>query len=270
MDVDWNAAAVAWDRYRDVVEDLSAEVTDALLAAVRPLTGRQVLELGAGTGELAARLADEIGPTGSLMVTDVAAAMVELQTRRLATYPHVEHAVVDAMTIDLPADSFDVVVFRMGLMMATDPQRAVTGVRRVLRPGGVFVTTTWGGPGENLWMTAVGMAAAMNGLAAGGPPTGPGEPFSLTDAAQLEQVVRDAGFDEVRVEVVHGRRHYGDAAQHVAEIGALAPSLAAAFASATADQVAAVTDQFAVLTAPYAAAGGGVDVPTTALLCVAR
>lgn len=270
MNIDWDRAAAAWDRHRDTIEDMKSEVTERLLDAISPLAGRRILELGGGTGELAARLVEAAGPTGSVVATDAAPAMVELLDKRLASFPTAAVGTVDAMAIDLAAESFDVVVFRMGLMMAPDPDLALTGIRRVLRPGGTFATAVWGAPHENPWMTAVGMAAGMNGLISGGPPVGPSGPFSLCDPADLEQRVRAAGFDDVTVEVVRKQRHYRDAAQQVDEIGTLSPPLAAAFEQATPEQRALVTDTVASLTAQYAADGGGVDVPATSLLCVAR
>lgn len=270
MDADWNAAAPAWDRHRTSIEAMKSEVTARLLAAVRPLRGLDVLELGGGTGELSARLAAEIGETGSLLATDLAPGMLALLRERLASYPVVEVARQDAMSIDGPDDAFDVVVFRMGLMMAAQPEIALQGIRRVLRPGGTFVTAVWASPADNPWMTAVGMSAAMHGLVSGGPPIGPGGPFSLSDPDDLEHRVRSAGFDDVTVEAVESVRRYRDSAQQVEELGTLSPQLAAAFLAATAEQLAAVTETAAGLTARYAEEGGGVAVPVTALLCVAR
>ncbi|HJQ04904.1 MAG TPA: class I SAM-dependent methyltransferase [Nocardioides sp.] len=270
MAIDWSGAAPSWDRHRHTIEEMKAEVTELLLAAVRPLEGAQVLELGGGTGELAARLADEVGPTGQLTATDLAPGMVELLDKRLAAYPNVTVSRADAMDLDLPERSFDAVVFRMGLMMAPDPDRALAGIHRVLRPGGVFATTVWGTPQENPWMTAVGMAAAFSGLVAGGPPVAPGGPFSLGDPDDLARRVGAAGFSDVSVRRVPKTRHYRDAAQHVDEIGTLSPQLTAAFAAATPEQLAAVVEGVTALTAEYAAEGGGTDVPGTALLCVAR
>lgn len=270
MEIDWNRAAPAWDRHRATIEDMKTEVTERLLAGLGPLAGRRVLELGGGTGELAARLAEAVGGAGSLLATDAAPAMVDLLEKRLASYPMADVGRVDAGAIDLPAASVDVVVFRMGLMMAPDPDLALAGIRRVLRPGGVFGTAVWAAPQDNPWMTAVGMSAAMNGLVSGGPPTGPGGPFSLCDAADLERRVRAAGFEDVVVEVVSTTRHYADATRQVEEIGTLSPQLAEAFADATPEQMAAVVTSVDALTATYSDGRGGVEVPGTALLCLAR
>jgi ubiquinone/menaquinone biosynthesis C-methylase UbiE len=268
MTCDWTAMAPRWDARRDDVESMKAELTARLLDRLAPLAGRQVLELGAGTGELAARLADAVGPDGSVLATDVASGMVELLDKRLAAYPNVTVRELDAAAIDLEPDSVDDVVFRMGLMLVVEPERALTSIRRVLRPGGTFVAAVWGGPFENPWMTTVGMAAMMHGLVQGGPPIGPGGPFSLADPADLEQRVRAAGFRDVTVERIESTRHFASTAEHVATVAALSPGLGDALNAATPDQLDAVRAQVAALTAQYQKPDG-VHVPTTALLCVA-
>jgi SAM-dependent methyltransferase len=269
MTVDWTAMAPAWDRHRDDVEAMKTELTDRLFAQLGPLPGRRVLELGAGTGELAARLAEAVGPTGTVIASDFADGMVELLEKRLAVIPNAEVRNLDASSIELPDTSVDVIVFRMGLMLVTEPEIALAEIRRVLRPDGIFATAVWGGPHENPWMSAVGMSAMMHGLVSGGPPIGPGGPFSLADPADLEKRVRAAGFADVVVERVESTRLFRDTDEHVATVLALSPQLSVAFASATAEQDAGVRAQVATLTAQYQTPDG-LRVPTTSLLCVAR
>jgi SAM-dependent methyltransferase len=269
MDVCWDRMAPAWDTHRDTVEAMKAGLTARLLDALEPLEGRRVLELGAGTGELAARLADAVGPTGSVLATDLSPGMVDLLEKRLAAVPNAEVATADAAALDLGEDAVDAVVFRMGLMMVHEPGRAVHGIRRVLRPGGTFATAVWATPAQNPWMTTVGMAMAMTGLVSGGPPVGPGGPFSLGEPADLERCVRDGGFDTVGVEQVDVTRLYRDAAELVGEVTSLSPALDQAWSAATPEQRAAVVEQVGALTSSYSSEAG-VAVPATALLCTAR
>jgi SAM-dependent methyltransferase len=268
MDVDWSLLAPAWDRRRADVEEMKAELTERLLAGLEPLAGKRVLELGAGTGELAARLAAAVGPTGSVLATDAAPGMVELLGKRLAGLPNADMAQLDATELDQPAGSFDVVVFRMGLMLVVEPERALAGIRRVLRPGGRFATAVWGGPHENPWMTTVGMAAMMQGLVQGGPPVGPGGPFSLADPVDLEKRVRGAGFADVAVERVESHRIFPSCDEHVDMVLALSPQLAEAVSSAAPEQQAALRDQVANLTAQFQT-DEGLRIPSVALLCLA-
>lgn len=269
MDVDWSAAAPQWDRSRREVEETKAEVTARMLDGLAPLSGARVLELGAGTGELAARLAEAVGPAGSVVASDVAPGMVALLDTRLAGLPNVEMATLDAAAIDLPRESVDDVVFRMGLMLMHEPDVALAECRRVLRPGGRFAAVVWGGPHENPWMTTVGMAAMMHGLVQGGPPVGPGGPFSLADPDDLEKRVRGAGFADVTVTRVESTRLFASSDEHVDTVLALAPHLGTALDRATAEQVAAVRAQVAALTAQFRT-DTGLRIPATALLCLAR
>jgi hypothetical protein len=118
-------------------------------------------------------------------------------------------------------------------------------------------------------MTAVGMAAMMHGLVQGGPPVGPGGPFSLADPIDLEKRVRGAGFTAVSVSAVDSVRAFADSDEHVDLVLALSPPLAAALRTAPPDKIAALRSTVAGLDAQYQT-DDGVRVPSQAFLCVAE
>ena len=127
----------------------------------------------------------------------------------------------------------------------------------------------WGAPPDNPWLTSVGMAAMMHGLVQGGPPVGPGGPFSLADPVDLEKRVRGAGFTDVTVHVVDAVRHFATPEEHFETVGALAPPLAAALGAASDQQRAIVRETVTGLTAQYRDADG-LHLPMRALICLAR
>ncbi|WP_344775736.1 class I SAM-dependent methyltransferase [Nocardioides panacisoli] len=267
---EWSQVAEAWERNADAIEETSSVAGDALLAAAALAPGERVLELGAGTGHLAVRLAELVGPDGQVVATDVAPAMVERIEQRVAAVRNASAAVVDAAAIPDEIGSFDVVICRMGLMFVPDPAVALQEVRRVLRPGGRLAVAVWGDMGRNPWLVAVGFAAMMNGLVSGPPPNQPGGPFSLGDADQLEKLARDAGFDDVRVDVVEYVRHYASADEQFDMVRVLAPPIAAALEAATPEQVDAVRRGAAEYVAQYRTEDGGLDLPACALVLTAR
>ena len=266
---DWTAVAQAWDEYVDETEVHTAPATAALIDRVAVQPGDRLLELAAGPGSLGATWSSLVGEAGAVVLSDIAPGMVDVARRRNAAFANVDVGVLDASAVDLPDASFDVVVSRMGLMFAPDPQVAFAEIHRLLAPGGRLGALTWGGLEHNPWMTCVGMAAMMHGLVAGGPPVGPGGIFSLGDPGALAALVEGAGFAEVAVSEIDVVFGADSVDAHVTRAVALAGPLAGAFAAASADQQAAVRRTAADLAAPYVTAEG-VALPGRALLVSAR
>lgn len=265
---DWTAVAGAWDARRRHVERMKSDLTRQLVAALRLSAGERVLELGAGTGELALRLADEVGPAGRVLVTDAAPGMVDLIRATAGGRQQIEVGLVDATDTGLPAASYDAVAFRMGLMLLAEPARALAECRRVLRAGGRVAAAVWDAPQHNPWLLAVGMPAMMHGVVSGGPPTGPGGVFSLGDAEVLAALAADAGFAEVEVRAVATPARFATADEHFDTVSALAGPLGTALAAAPAETLAAVRASAAELIEPYRTDDGFV-IPGQALLLAA-
>jgi ubiquinone/menaquinone biosynthesis C-methylase UbiE len=265
----WSAVAEAWDANTDYIDEHSVQATDALLDRVAVQPGERVLELAAGPGTLGATWSPLVGPTGTVVVSDIAPGMVEVARRRNAALGNVETAVIDVAAIDQPDGSFDVVACRMGLMFTPDPSVALAEIFRVLRPAGRLGALTWAGIEHNPWMTCVGMAAMANGLASGGPPVGPGGIFSLGDPTELETLAKGAGFVDVAVEefAITFRADTIDA--HFERVSSLAGPLGTVLQAASPEQLAALRRTAADLAAPYVT-DHDLAIPGQALLVSGR
>jgi SAM-dependent methyltransferase len=266
--VDWTAVSSGWDIHRQHIEAMKAKLSEQLLAGLRVGEGDRVLELGAGTGEFALRLASQVGPAGHVTASDVAPGMVALIRATTSSVAGIEVAEIDACDIDLPDDSVTAVAFRMGLMLVDDRAVALGECRRVLAPGGRLGVAVWAAPEHNPWLTSVGMAAMMHGLVSGGPPTGPVGPFGLADPLALEKVVQDAGFTEVTVTEVETFAHFASEGEHFDTVGCLAPPLGAALSAASEEDRQAVRETAAKLVSQYRT-DDGLTLPGRALLCLA-
>ena len=263
---DWTAVAAAWDESVDYVDSHSLEATRTLIDAVAVRPGDTVVELAAGPGRLGATWAELTEDEGRVVVSDIAPGMVEVARRRNAKLPNVEVTRLDVSAIDLPDQSADVVVCRMGLMFTLEPAVAFGEIRRILRPGGRLGAQTWAGPEHNPWMTCVGMAAMVNGLLSGGPPVGPGGVFSLGDPQRLADLAAGAGFSEVKVEEVPVLFRAESIEAHVAQVSSLAGPMARAFAEASEEQLVAVRQTASQLAAPHTNADGTLSLPGRTLL----
>jgi SAM-dependent methyltransferase len=266
---DWSAVAPAWEETRESAGRGSSPVSEALVRGLAPRAGDRVLELGAGTGDLARRVAELVLPGGTVHATDAAQGMLDVTARVTADCPNVTTQLVDATRIPLPDASVDAVVFQMGLMFLREPAVAAREMRRVLVPGGRVAVATWGAPEQNPWITSLGMAAAVAGLVAGGLPTGPGGLFSLSSPEALRDVLVGAGFDGVQVDQVPVQMSYPSTTAYADQVSRLSGPLAAAIAAAPAETQQAVRTTAAQLVEQYATADG-VSVPALALVATGR
>ena len=129
----------------------SRAVTERMLDAAGLRPGLRVLDVAAGTGDQSVLAAQRIGPSGSLLATDISASMLAAaaETVREAGLDNVTTQVADASTLDLEAESFDAAICRFGLMFVPDLHQALVRVRRALKTGGKFAAMVWSTEAKN-------------------------------------------------------------------------------------------------------------------------
>ena len=108
------------------------------IAASGVRAGARVLDIAGGTADLARLFAARVGPTGSVVLTDINGAMLAAGRDRMLNEGKLMPAVqCNAEALPFPAASFDCVSIAFGLRNVTRKDAALAEMRRVLRPGGV-------------------------------------------------------------------------------------------------------------------------------------
>ena len=108
--------------------------------------GERLLDVGCGLGDAGIALAEDLGTTGELVGVDASTAMLEVARKRSGEAPcAVWFLVGDARSLELADDSFDAVRSERTLQWVPDPEVAVAGFARVLRPRGrlSLIDTDW-------------------------------------------------------------------------------------------------------------------------------
>ncbi|MCP9931642.1 class I SAM-dependent methyltransferase [Cyanobium sp. AMD-g] len=171
------------------------------MARVGP--GQHVLDVAAGAGEQTTGMARRVGPSGSVLATDLSPAILDFarQAALEAGLKNVQTQVMDGENLELPDEAMDVVVSRVGLIYFPDQHRALTEMKRVLKPGGRVGAITYSSPENNAFFS---VPVAIIRRRAGLPPPLPGQPgpFSLGAPGVLEAAYRQAGFRDIEVRVV--------------------------------------------------------------------
>jgi SAM-dependent methyltransferase len=116
-------------------------VAEEFMSRIDLQPGFKVLDVACGTGNLAVLAARRGGRTSGL---DIASNLIE-QARQRAERESlsIEFTEGDAEAMPYPDASFDVVVSMYGVMFAPRPERIVSELCRVTRPGGLIALANW-------------------------------------------------------------------------------------------------------------------------------
>jgi SAM-dependent methyltransferase len=125
----------AVDRHNYLGEMLD-EVTLARLSGIGDLAGKSFLEFGAGGGSVAQWMADQAGPTGRVLATDI-------NPRHIRPYPGVSVLRHDLTTEPIPDGPWDVIHGRLVLLHVPEREEILVRLSQALAPGGVLMLEEW-------------------------------------------------------------------------------------------------------------------------------
>jgi SAM-dependent methyltransferase len=212
----WQRAAEAWHRWGPTLQHWLGPATQLMLDLARVEPGGRVLDVAAGAGEPAMTIARRVGPSGSVLATDISSNLLEFAARSASQrgLGNLETAVMDAESLELPDESFDVVTSRVGLIYFPDQHQALSEMRRVLRPGGRVAAIVYTTADNNRFFS---IPVSIIRRRAQIPPPLPGQPgpFSLHSASVLEQAFRRADFRDVETRVLASPLRMASAAECV-------------------------------------------------------
>ena len=159
-----------------------------------------LLETAAGTGIVTAALAETLPPAVAITATDLNQPMLDHAMAKPGL-ARVAFRQADAQALPYGDAAFDAVVCQFGAMFFPDRVAAYREARRVLRPGGRFLFSTW----DRVEHAPVAHAA-LEALSRLFTPTGTWflerTPHGHFDAGAIERDLRAAGWEAIAVETV--------------------------------------------------------------------
>lgn len=177
----FNRHAAAWDGAEADGIDIRLE---RVVSLAKVESGERILDVGTGTGVLIPHLLKAAGQRGSITAVDISPRMIE--TARAKQFPgNVEFLTADIQESGLPDASFDRVICNAVFPHFDNKQRALSEIRRMLRPGGMLVIShPIGREAVNNLHRNSGPAVAADRV----PPSG-----------EMRRMLEEAGFTDIRV-----------------------------------------------------------------------
>ncbi len=180
---DWDAAAYG-QRFGFV-----AQLAEDLVALLDPQPGERIVDLGCGTGTLAAQIAAR---GAEVLGIDADPAMIDAARAAYPAvrFPALRFEVVSAY--DFIADPpVDAVFSNAALHWMTRPEDVLRRVAAALRPGGRFVAEMGGGRNTELVSAAIRGALARRGI----PPERQARPWYFPTPAEYATLLERHGFE---------------------------------------------------------------------------
>lgn len=191
----WEGAAPGWAHWETTIATWVEPATEAMLDMAGVRAGARVLDLASGAGSQTLRAAQRVGAQGHVVASDIAETMLHYvqENARAAGLTNVTTLAGAAEDLDVAAESFDAVICRVGLMLFSNPAKALRAVWRALRPRGRIAVVVFTTPATNPFMAKPMQILLRH---AGKTPPAPGQPgiFALGAPGVIERLFADSGF----------------------------------------------------------------------------
>ncbi len=120
----------------------------------------QVLEIGTGTGLVARNISDSVR---HITASDFSDKMIK-KAQSIKHADNIKFMQADAFALPFGENSFDTVIASNILHVLPTPEKAVSEIKRVLCPGGLFIAPTYLWAGANLFGKLHQTALRISGL----------------------------------------------------------------------------------------------------------
>ncbi|WNG20425.1 class I SAM-dependent methyltransferase [Cystobacter fuscus] len=200
----WNGpAGRAWVEEQELLDQMFKPIEELLVEAVLAGSGRQVLDVGCGTGSTTLAIARRLGAKGRCTGIDISEPMITAaQARAERESTPASFIRANAQNHAFAPASFDMLISRFGVMFFDDSVRAFANLRRAAKDDAELRFVAWRSPSENPFMTTAERAAAP--LLPNLPtrrPDAPGQ-FAFADQGRVHRILEESGWAEVDIQPI--------------------------------------------------------------------
>lgn len=197
----WDTASRNYDR---LIVPKFMPFTRALIEWAELKGSEQVLDVACGSGLVSLQIAKDPKFKGNILGVDFSSQMVGIARSKAAAalFKNLKFEEMDAQNLSLKDASFDVVFCQLGLMLFSNPNKALAEMRRALKDNGRVFVSVQGAP-EKMCFTSLAMKTFVKHapwLKVPGAPT----LYSFGPEGVLDQALVAAGFTNVQTRRFQG------------------------------------------------------------------
>lgn len=178
-------------------------LTSVVIDQAKPRPGERVVDIACGTGVVSRRAAALVGASGTVTGVDINPGMIAVaeDVPGPEDAAPVDYRTGDALALDVPDRSVDLVLCQQGLQFFPDRLAGAREMRRVLDDRGRAVLAVWRGLDHHPLYEALSRAELPHLTEFGVPVTWDdlAAPFSFGDPEELRELLVDAGFGDVEL-----------------------------------------------------------------------
>jgi len=183
--------------YEKAFEKLTSQFSREALGRLGLEPDESVLDVAAGTGSFSIAAARA---GGDVLATDFAPGMIKRLQQRIAEegLENIRTQVMDGQNLEIEDASYDVAASIVGVIFFPDIAKGLSELKRILKPGGRCAVVCWGEM-EKFEMMDYLKKSIATAVPEFEMPTQPPVWARLLGHEQLEQMMKEAGFKNVKV-----------------------------------------------------------------------
>jgi O-methyltransferase/aklanonic acid methyltransferase len=116
-----------------------------------------ILDIACGKGATTFPVSKKLSAKGMIYAIDISPKMIEkcnVKRKKLGIH-NIDFRIMDAENLNFPNESIDKVISGFGLFFFPDPERGLKEIKRVLKPGGLLVFSSWNNHYQLNWQNEI-------------------------------------------------------------------------------------------------------------------
>jgi ubiquinone/menaquinone biosynthesis C-methylase UbiE len=166
---------------------------------IDPSRVNTALEIGCGTGRVTRHLRQALASNATLVASDISPDMLAMAKKHLNGL-NIEWRIIDAQQLPFGDQSLDLVVCCFAYMFVENKEKAFSEVFRVLKPGGMFLFSTWDKLEYN--EASFIFRNIVKEYLTDPLPVTYKLPFAYNDPEEIKDLVERTGFKDLKIEHV--------------------------------------------------------------------